>query len=356
MFELIKTSKTHKGRIGKLHTNHGVINTPTFMPVGTQGTVKSVTTDMLHDINTQIILGNTYHLSLRPGVDLIKEFGGLHNFINWQKPILTDSGGYQVFSLKGLRKVDNDGVTFQSHLDGSKVRFTPEGVVDLQLGFNSDILMPLDICTPYPADKKQVSADMAITTKWETRQRDYWETKRHKGNLLFGIIQGGMHADLREQSAKEITALDFPGYAIGGLSVGESAELMDEMTQVTTAFMPEDKPRYLMGVGLPENMRAAIHAGIDMFDCVAPTRLARHGQFFASKHERANISNLRFKTDKAPLVDGCPCMTCQHYSRAYLRHLFKAGEMLSATLLSVHNLAFLINLVDTIRDEILNEV
>ncbi|MDA1352915.1 MAG: tRNA guanosine(34) transglycosylase Tgt [bacterium] len=355
MFELIKTAKNHRGRVGKLHTNHGIINTPAFMPVGTQGSVKAVTVDMLHDINTQIILGNTYHLSLRPGVDLIKEFGGLHRFINWNKPILTDSGGYQVFSLKGLRKVDNDGVTFQSHLDGSKVRFTPEGVVDLQLGFNSDILMPLDICTPYPAEKLQVAVDMAITAKWETRQRDHWEKHRDKGNLLFGIIQGGMHADLREESAKDITALDFPGYAIGGLSVGESADIMSEMTAITTAFMPEDKPRYLMGVGLPENMRAAIEAGIDMFDCVAPTRLARHGQFFASEHQRSNISNEQFKTDQRPLVESCQCMTCQHYSRAYIRHLFKAKEMLAATLLSVHNLAFLIHLVDEIRNDILNQ-
>jgi queuine tRNA-ribosyltransferase len=354
-FNIVAKSSKSRARAGVLHTNHGPIETPVFMPVGTQATVKAMSVDMLKDAGSQIILSNTYHLSLRPGVDLIREFGGLHDFMNWDRPILTDSGGYQVFSLKGLRTITDAGVTFQSHLDGSKVVFTPEGVVDLQMGFNSDILMPLDICTPYPSEKEQVAADMQRTFDWETRQRHHWETYRERGNLLFGIIQGGMHFDLREESARQIVSLDFPGIAIGGLSVGESPELMAEMTAHTTQFMPEDKPRYLMGVGLPENMRSAIESGVDMFDCVAPTRLARHGQFFHSETERFNIGNARFKTDKRPLVDGCDCMACRHYSRAYLRHLFKANEILGNMLLSAHNVHFLIALVKRIRADILAE-
>jgi queuine tRNA-ribosyltransferase len=352
-FEIIKKSKKSKARAGILHTNHGPIETPVFMPVGTQGTVKALTPEMLAEIGVEIILGNTYHLSLRPGADLIEKFGGLHKLINWNKPILTDSGGYQVFSLSKMRKITKDGVSFRSHIDGSKKMFTPESVVDLQRKFNSDIMMPLDICSAYPSDKSDILREMKITHKWEQAAKDYWE-KKTNGQLLFGIIQGGMHKDLREQSAKAISKIDFPGYAIGGLSVGEPIELMEEYIEFTVDFMPEKKPRYLMGVGLPENLDFAIHKGIDMFDCVMPTRLARHGHFFTSAG-RKNIRNSQFINDEKPLADGCTCYTCKHYSRAYLRHLFVAKEILSMILMTYHNVFYLVNFVKKIRKEILLE-
>jgi queuine tRNA-ribosyltransferase len=353
MFELIKKSKNSKARVGKLHTKHGVIETPVFMPVGTQGTVKSLTPDMVSEIGSQIILGNTYHLSLRPGVDLIEEFGGLHSFINWNKPILTDSGGFQVFSLSKVREIKEGGVIFQSHLDGAKIEFTPKSVVDLQRGFGSDIMMPLDICSPYPCDKKQVAADMKITHKWEQDAVDYWQNDK-KGQLFFGIVQGGMHKDLREESAKAITGMGFSGYALGGLSVGESKDLMEKYIGYTTDFLPEDKPRYLMGVGLPENLEFAIANGIDMFDCVLPTRLARHGQVFIDSG-RQNIRNKKFYNDKKPIDENCNCYTCKNFSRAYIRHLFIANEILAYILMSYHNVYYLVNLVKNIREKIIAE-
>ena len=353
-FKVIKESKKTNARVGELQTPHGVIKTPVFMPVGTQGTVKAMTNEMLKSIGSQIILGNTYHLSLRPGVDLIKEFGGLHQFMNWDRPILTDSGGYQVFSLQGIRKITQEGVTFQSHIDGSKHLFTPKRVIDLQLGFNSDIMMPLDICTPYPSEKKQVDKDLEQTFLWEKEARDYW-AEVSTGQLLFGLVQGGAFKDLREKSVEQITSLDFPGYAIGGLSVGEPIDVLEEFTSFTAPLLPKNKPRYLMGVGLPENMKQAIESGVDMFDCVAPTRLARHGHLFSKSHSRINIRNERFKHDKGPIDESCDCYTCKHYSRAYLRHLFVAKEILGVQLMTIHNLAFLIKMVSDIREEVINE-
>jgi queuine tRNA-ribosyltransferase len=352
-YELIKKSSTSKARAGILHTKHGSIKTPAFMPVGTQGTVKALTPDMLNDIGAEIILGNTYHLALRPGADLIAEMGGLHDFISWQKPILTDSGGYQVFSLSDTNKITSDGVTFRSHLDGSKILFTPEKVIDLQRSFGSDIMMPLDICSPYPCDKERLEKDISITHKWAASAKEYWE-KNTNGQLLFGIIQGGMHEDLREKSAKALTNIEFPGYAIGGLSVGEPRELMEKFVSFTTDFMPEDKPRYLMGVGLPENLEHAIAQGIDMFDCVLPTRLGRHGQAFTSQG-RINIRNKKFANDPTPLDSSCGCYVCRKFSRAYLRHLIIAKEILGVTLMSYHNVYYLVNFVKKIREDILSD-
>lgn len=353
VFEVVKESGKSKARAGVIHTNHGPVPTPVFMPVGTQATVKTLTPAMLEDIGADIILSNTYHLSLRPGIELIREFSGLHPFMNWQRPILTDSGGYQVFSLAGMRKITDDGVTFKSHLDGSSRLFTPENVVDLQLGFNSDILMPLDICTPYPSDKETTRKDLQITAKWEERAAAHWR-KNAQGQLLFGIVQGGMFPELRKESADQITALDLPGYAMGGLSVGEPREQMEEMVSFTTSLLPKTKPRYLMGVGLPENLSFAIDQGVDMFDCVIPTRLARHGQVF-SDGKRINIRNQQYRTDKSPIDATCACYTCRHFSKAYLRHLFAADEILGLTLMSLHNVHYLVHFVKAIRQAILDE-
>ncbi|MFC1755017.1 tRNA guanosine(34) transglycosylase Tgt [Thermoproteota archaeon] len=353
VFEIIKKSRTSHARAGVLHTKHGDIETPVFMPVGTQGTVKAMTPGMLEEIGVQIILANTYHLALRPGMELIKEFGGLHEFIGWEKPILTDSGGYQVFSLSSLSKISEKGVVFQSHIDGSRHEFTPERVIDLQLGFNSDIIMPLDVCTPYPCDKESVQNASDQTAKWEAQAKKYWETHQN-GQILFGIVQGGMYKDLRERSAKQIMTLDFPGYAIGGLSVGEPADVMDEFIAFTALLLPEDKPRYLMGVGTPENLNYSISHGIDMFDCVLPTRLARHGQVFTSEG-RINIRNHQFLTDKNALDPVCGCYSCTHFSRAYIRHLFIANEILASILMTYHNIYFLIHYVEKLRQAVLDE-
>ncbi|MGE4170448.1 MAG: tRNA guanosine(34) transglycosylase Tgt [Candidatus Margulisiibacteriota bacterium] len=353
VFEVLKTSTKTKARAGILHTNHGPIHTPVFMPVGTQATVKSLTPDMLAELGADVILSNTYHLSLRPGADLIESMGGLHPFMNWHKPILTDSGGFQVFSLKNIRKIKEDGVEFQSHLDGSKQFFSPERVVDLQLQFNSDILMPLDICSPHPATEAQIEEAMNITLDWERRAKAHWQD-RATGQLLFGLIQGGMYPHFRTESTKKTVEIDFPGYAIGGLSVGEPRELMEAMIAHTAPLLPDNKPRYLMGVGLPENLEFAIAHGIDMFDCVIPTRLARHSQVF-TRNGKLNIKNTVYRTDPTPLDPGCQCYTCRHYSKAYLRHLVIAKEILAHILLSYHNVYYLVNFVKQIREDILNE-
>jgi len=352
-FKVIKKSKKTGARAGILQTPHGEIETPVFMPVGTQGTVKCLTPRMLEEISTQIILGNTYHLSLRPGPDLIKKMGGLHGFMKWDKPILTDSGGYQVFSLANNRKITEEGVIFKSHIDGSKHIFTPKRVIELQSAFNSDIMMPLDICTPYPSSKPEVEKALKTTTTWEEQAKREWE-KDPKGRHLFAIVQGGMHKDLREKSAKDLIKIDFPGYAIGGLSVGEPLDVMEEYVKFTTPLLPEDKPRYLMGVGLPENLDYCISQGIDMFDCVTPTRLARHGHFFTQDGQK-NIKNAQFKEDANPIDASCSCYTCKTFSRAYLRHLFQAKEILGLILLSYHNVHFLIHQVKKIREDILAE-
>ena len=349
-FEIIKESTTTKARIGKLHTPHGIIETPCFMPVGTQATVKALTPEMLHNTDSQIILANTYHLALRPGPELIKSFGGLHKFMNWNKPILTDSGGYQVFSLSGNRKITEKGVTFQSHIDGSKHTFTPKSVIDLQLAFNSDIMMVLDICTAYNTNKKQTYNEMIITHKWEKEATTYWKEKEVK-NWLFGIVQGGFYKDLREESAETLARLDLPGYAIGGLSVGEPIEELHEFISFCSPLLPIKKPKYVMGIGLPENIEHAINSGIDMFDCVLPTRIARHGQVFIDK-KRINIKKAEFKNDPNPIDSNCDCYTCKNFSRAYCRHLFISNELLAHTLLSIHNIHVLNNIVKELKKEI----
>lgn len=353
VFEKVAQSKYSKARAGFLYTKHGVIPTPTFMPVGTLGTVKSLTPEMLDSCQTTIILGNTYHLSLRPGVDVLKKFDGLHEFMHWNKPILTDSGGYQVFSLSKNRKISEDGVLFSSHIDGSARMFTPSSVLELQRLFKSDIMMPLDICTPYLASYEQTEQDLCLTHKWERSLYEEWE-KSPKDQWLFAIVQGGLFHDLREKSVEYLRKLDFPGYAVGGLSIGEPKENLEEMMAYTLALLPEKKPRYIMGLGLPENIDFAIKHGGDMFDCVIPTRLARHGQVFL-RGNRVNIKKKCFQYDTTPLDSTCLCYTCKYYSRAYLRHLFLSKELLSHTLLSIHNVYYLNNYVQMIRQSIIDE-
>jgi queuine tRNA-ribosyltransferase len=350
MFEVICQSKKSRARIGVLHTAHGAIETPVFMPVGTQATVKGVTTDQLNSICTQIILGNVYHLNLRPTSERIAAFGGLHRFMHWDKPILTDSGGYQVFSLQNQRTIDAQGVTFKSHVDGSLHRLTPKRVIDIQRNLGSDIMMPLDICTPYPSTQEAVEADMDITHRWETEAFHYWQEQLN-GQLLFGLVQGGMFKESRQRSAEYLTQHDFSGFSIGGLSVGEPKDILEDMTSFVTDYLPENKPRYLMGVGLPENFEPAILAGIDMFDCVAPTRLARHGNFF-THNGRKNIRNACFSDDTGPLDAQCECTVCRHYSCGYVRHLSVVNEALGATLLSLHNIAYVFQLVDRMKQGI----
>ncbi|MGA0241426.1 MAG: tRNA guanosine(34) transglycosylase Tgt [Candidatus Marinamargulisbacteria bacterium] len=349
-FEILHQSKLSKARIGVFHTAHGPIETPVFMPVGTQATVKGVPVDALHQMNTQIILGNVYHLNLRPTSERIKALGGLHSFMNWHKPILTDSGGFQVFSLKNNRQIHSDGVIFKSHIDGSSHELTPKRVIDIQRHLGSDIMMPLDICTPYPSTKDTVQRDMAITHRWETEAFHYWQAAPNHQHL-FGLVQGGTFPECRKESAEILTGLDFSGYAIGGLSVGEPQDILDDITRYTASQLPEHKPRYLMGVGLPQNFPSAIESGIDMFDCVAPTRLARHGHFF-TMDGKMNIRNAQHQDDPRPLDAQCQCTTCTHYSRAYIRHLHVANEALSSTLLSIHNLHFIFQLIERIKERI----
>lgn len=348
-YELIKTCKQSGARLGRLHTPHGVIETPIFMPVGTQATVKTMTPEELKEINSQIILSNTYHLYLRPGHKLIEKAGGLHKFMNWDGPILTDSGGFQVFSLGPLRKISEDGVEFRSHLDGSKHFISPEKAVEIQNSLGSDIMMAFDECAPYPADYDYVKNSLERTTRWAKRCKD--AHKNTENQALFGIIQGGMYKDLREQSAKEIIDLDFPGYSVGGLSVGEPKHLMYEVLEYTTPLMPEDKPRYLMGVGSPDDLIEGVIRGIDMFDCVLPSRIGRNGTAMTSQG-KVIIKNAKHTESFEPLDPECDCYTCKNYSRAYLRHLFKANEVLGLRLLTNHNLYFLLNLMKEVRQAI----
>lgn len=348
-YELIKTCKQSGARLGVLHTPHGDIETPIFMPVGTQATVKSLTPEELKEIGSQIILSNTYHLYMRPGHDLIKEAGGLHKFMNWDKPILTDSGGFQVFSLGPLRKIKEEGVTFKSHLDGSSHFISPEKAIEIQNALGSDIIMAFDECAPYPADREYVKNSLERTTRWLQRCKD--AHKNTEKQALFGIIQGGMYKDLREQSAKEITAIDLPGYAIGGLSVGEPKPIMYDILEHTTPFMPVDKPRYLMGVGSPDDLIEGVIRGVDMFDCVLPTRIARNGTAMTSQG-KVVVRNATYARDFTPLDPECDCYCCRNYTKAYLRHLVKANEILGARLLSLHNLHFLLNLMEQVRQAI----
>ncbi|PKL88596.1 MAG: tRNA guanosine(34) transglycosylase Tgt [Ignavibacteriae bacterium HGW-Ignavibacteriae-2] len=355
-FELHHTDPASKARAGKLFTDHGEIETPIFMPVGTQGTVKSINQHQLKDdINAPIILGNTYHLFLRPGTEILEEAGGLHKFMSWDRPILTDSGGFQVFSLSDLRKLKKDGVEFRSHLDGSKHFFTPQKVINIQRSIGSDIMMVLDECTPYPCDYDYAKKSKALTSAWALLNKEAFENTNplyaHK-QFLFGIIQGSVYKDLRQQSAEDLIKLDFDGYAIGGLAVGEPAKKMYEITDFTTDVMPPNKPRYLMGVGRPENILEAIERGIDMFDCVMPTRNARNAYLFTTEGI-LTIKNSSYKNDFTTVDKNCDCFTCRNYSKSYLRHLYNSKELLYFQLATIHNLKFYLNLVRQAREEIL---
>ncbi len=348
-FTLAKDDPNSRARAGVMHTPHGDIPTPVFAPVGTQATVKAITPRELHELGASLILANTYHLYLRPGADIVERMGGLHRFMAWDGPILTDSGGFQVFSLAHLRRVDDDGVTFRSHIDGSEHTFTPEKVIALQEQLGADIIMCFDECAE-PHDRAYNEAAMARTHRWAARCR---AAHTRPDQALFGIVQGGAFANLRQESARTLAAMDFPGYAIGGLSVGEPKEVMHKMLDVTVPLLPADKPRYLMGVGSPEDLFECVARGVDMFDCVLPTRVARNGACFTPTG-RLNLRNARFADDPAPIEEGCQCYTCQHFSRAYLRHLVKANEILGLRLATLHNLHFLLNLARRIRASILD--
>jgi queuine tRNA-ribosyltransferase len=339
-------------RAGTLVTDHGEVPTPVFMPVGTQATVKATLPSQLRGpIGARIILGNTYHLVLRPGLELLDRFGGLHGFMGWDGPILTDSGGYQVFSLGDLRKIDDDGVTFRSHIDGSSHRFTPESVVEAQARIGADIIMSFDYCAAIPSGREEAERAVALTTDWARRGRDVYGTRFARDGterVLFGIVQGAEYADLRARSLEEITALDFPGYAIGGLSVGEDKDVMWQVTDQVAQGLPRDRPRYLMGVGTPLDLVDGVARGVDMFDCVMPTRNARNGTVFT--HDgRVVLRNARYAADEGPLEAGCGCETCATFSRGYLRHLFVAGEILGPVLATQHNLYFYCEIMREMR-------
>lgn len=349
-YELIHKDKKTGARYGKITLPHGTFETPVFMPVGTQGTVKAMTVEELKEmVGAQIILGNTYHLNLRPGMDVMRAAGGLHNFMKWDRNILTDSGGFQVFSLQAIRKITEEGVEFRSHLNGEKLFMSPEDSINIQQTIGSDIMMCFDECAPYPASREYVKNSLERTTRWAKRCR-MAHTNRDT-QALFGIVQGGMYDDLREQSAKEITAIDFDGYAVGGLSVGEPKELMLQVLDNVTKFLPEDKPRYLMGVGSPDYLIEAVFRGIDMCDCVLPTRMARNGTALTS-HGRVVIKNKQYELDFTALDSECDCYTCKNYTRAYIRHLIRAGEILGARLMTIHNLRFLVRLMENVREAI----
>ena len=353
-FEIEATCPATGARAGLLHTAHGTIETPVFMPVGTQATVKGIPQrDLLGDIDARIILANTYHLYLRPGHERIQRLGGLHQFMAWPRAILTDSGGFQVFSLDSLRKVTDDGVLFHSHLNGDPHFFTPESTVDAQLAFGSDIMMVLDECLPYGADHSSALVSMHRTIKWARAGYAHYE-RREKGRhcALFPIVQGSMYADLRRACAEALLPLDAPGYAIGGLSVGEPRNLSQEMVAVTAPLLPVDRPRYVMGVGMPEELPQYVAQGIDMMDCVLPTRNARNGYLFTSQGKVA-IKQAQYIEDAAPLDAACRCYTCRTFTRAYLRHLFQAGEILFSTLASIHNVTFYLDIMRQIRQSIL---
>jgi len=345
-----------QARKGELKTPHGVIQTPFFMTIGTVGAIKGLVPDEIRQLGGEAILANTYHLHLRPGEDLVDQAGGLHKFMNWNGPILTDSGGYQIFSLSKIRKLKADGVEFQSHLDGTKIFLTPEKAIDIQLTLGSDIIMVLDECAPYPADRKYIEKSLKLTTDWAKRCKIHFEKKTAKipaakRPLLFGIVQGGMYADLRAKSADELKSIGFDGYAIGGLSVGEPQAMMLEMLDATLPHLPTEKPRYLMGVGTPEDIKEAVKRGVDMFDCVLPTRNARHGHLYTSQGV-VRIRNEKYRADLSPLDPDCTCYTCQNFTKAYLRHLFVAGEILALRLNTLHNVAFYLKLMKDLQKTI----
>ncbi len=348
-YELIHIDKQTGARLGKLHTPHGVIETPIFMPVGTQATVKTLSPEELKAMNSQIILSNTYHLWLQPGDDIIKEAGGLHQFMQWDKPILTDSGGFQVFSLSNIRKITEEGVHFRHHKSGEKLFLSPEGAIGIQNNLGSDIMMSFDECVELPATHDYVKQSVERTLRWAERGlKAHNNTDRQ---ALFGIVQGGDFEDLRKLSATELVKLDFPGYSIGGLSVGETKETMYKVLDYTVPFLPSDKPRYLMGVGSADALIEGTIRGVDMFDCVLPTRIARHGTAMTSRG-RVVIKNKLYERDFSPLDHDCDCYTCKNYSRAYLRHLIKAEETFGQRLISIHNVHFLLNLMKNVREAI----
>lgn len=348
-FTLHNKSSQCAARRGEVKTAHGTFQTPVFMPVGTQATVKGVTPRDLKEFGAEIILANTYHLYLRPGNKLIKEQGGLHKFMGWDRSILTDSGGFQIFSLRDLAKITEEGAAFKSHLDGAKLFLSPEDAVNVQEDLGTDIMMCLDTCIPYPADRRETLQATELTGRWAKRSRA--AHNREKGQLLFGIIQGGMYEDLRARAIEELVEIGFDGYALGGLSVGEPKELMYEMCEKTTVLMPDDYPKYLMGVGTPEDLVEGVFRGVDMFDCVMPTRNARNGMLFTSKGKLV-IRNAQYKEDNRPVDENCSCYTCRNFSRAYLRHLFIAKEILASNLNSIHNLHYYVNLMSDVRQAI----
>lgn len=348
-FEITHKSSDTAARCGILKTTHGEIHTPIFMPVGTRATVKAMSPAELEELGAEIILGNTYHLFLKPGDELINKAGGLHTFCAWPKSILTDSGGFQIFSLANLRKITKDGVEFASHIDGTKFFLGPVESMNIQRNLNSDIVMAFDECTPYPCTYEDAEKSMKLTARWEKISR---EQKLNDGQQLFGIIQGSVYKDLREQSAKDIVGIGFDGYAIGGLSVGEPEVNMYECIEWVMPHVPENKPHYLMGVGTPKQIVEAVARGIDMFDCVIPTRLARHGSAFVSGGETIPIKAGRYKEDFSPIDERCSCYACKNFTKAYIRHLFNVGEILGVRLLSIHNLHYYLNLMREIRSAI----
>ncbi len=350
-YELLHEDKNTKARAGILTTPHGKIETPIFMPVGTNSSVKSLTSDQIKDTHAQIILSNSYHLYLRAGTKRIRDFGGIHGWMNWDKPVLTDSGGFQVFSLAHLRKITEDGVEFRDPKDGTKHFISPEVSMEIQQDIGADIIMAFDECAPYPCDYKTAKAAMERTHRWLER---CFKAKTNPKQALFPIVQGAFFEDLREESARVISTFDAVGYAIGGLSVGEPKDIMNKFVEFTAPLLPKDKPRYLMGVGTPEDLLDGIKRGIDMFDCVLPTRNARHGSFFTWDGKR-NIKNKQYEDDKGPLVEGCDCYACKNHSRAYIRHLWKCQESTASTLLSIHNIHFLINFAKLCRKAILED-
>ncbi len=370
-FQLEATSG--RARAGRMVTPHGVVQTPVFMPVGTAASVKGVPQHILEELGVQILLNNTYHLYLRPGVETVRALGGVHRFMAWERPILTDSGGFQVFSLSELRKLTEDGVEFRSHLDGSSHFFSPESAIAAEISLGADIIMAFDECTEQPADERRTRDSMELTLRWARRGKDYFEAHKHEvrwfhdptlshrtgegqgtqqTQALFGIVQGGMYANLRRESAERTVAMDFPGYAIGGLSVGEPREKTWEMVEATMPHLPADRPRYVMGVGTPEEIVKYVSLGVDMMDCVLPTRAARHGLLFTSQG-RLNIKQARYQRDDGPLDPACGCPVCRRYSRAYLRHLYASGELLAQVLNTVHNLAHYMAVMRAARERIL---
>ena len=348
-YKVLKTCPDTRARLGILQTPHGEIRTPVFMPVGTRGSVKAMSPAELHELDADIILGNTYHLFLRPGTDIVTKAGGLHEFIGWDRPILTDSGGYQVFSLSKLNKFEKDGVRFQSHIDGSRFFLGPKESIAIQRALNSDIVMAFDDCTPYPCTKEQAVISLERTSRWEAASR---EQPLNPGQQMFGIVQGSTFKDLRQQSAAELSQLDFEGYAIGGLSVGEPEEAMFECLDWVVPNLPDSKPHYLMGVGTPKQIVEAVARGVDMFDCVIPTRLARHGSAFLANGDTMPVKAAKYRDDFTPIDEECGCYACQNFTKAYIRHLLNVGEILGLRLLTIHNLYTYLNLMRQIRQAI----